>query len=376
MQLQKRDAIEAQDGIKRASRVVCICHRNPDGDAIGSLLGMGLLLEKQFPEKTVTFHCKDPVPETFHFLPGAFRVQGPPSLPARPQAPTVVIFLDTAEAKLTEMQESHPQLFDGTYPSIAFDHHPTNTQFAQKSFVFPEVASACEIVAAFADTLGWEIDSDIATCLLTGVFTDTGSLLHSNTNASAYRTVARLLRAGARRQAIVQAVFRTAKLSTLRLWGRVLEKISLTDEGGAISAVTEGDFRATGADYSELTGAIDYVNAVPGMRFSMILSEKEGKVKGSLRTLRDDVDVAAMAGRLMGGGHKKAAGFALTGKLKPEIRWKVVEETEEGSEQERREQLEQMEQEPTGQQPKAQKEAAPPKSPSRPSSPAHRSSFG
>ncbi len=93
---------------------------------------------------------------------------------------------------------------------------------------------------------------------------------------------------------------------------------------GAGAAVTEGDFRATGADYSELTGAIDYVNAIPGMKFSLILSEKGGKVKGSLRTLRDDVDVSEMAGKFSGGGHKKAAGFALSGKLQPEVRWKVV----------------------------------------------------
>ena len=133
------------------------------------------------------------------------------------------------------------------------------------------------------------------------------------------------MRAGARRQEIVDAVFRTAKLSTLKLWGRVLEKISLTDEGGAISAITKGDFRATGAHYSELTGAIDYVNAVPGMRFSLILSERDdGIVKGSLRTLRDDVDVAEMAGKFSGGGHRKAAGFSLPGKLQPEVRWKVV----------------------------------------------------
>jgi bifunctional oligoribonuclease and PAP phosphatase NrnA len=97
-----------------------------------------------------------------------------------------------------------------------------------------------------------------------------------------------------------------------------------------VSAVAEGDFRATGADYSELAGAIDYVNAVPGMRFSMVLSERGGLVKGSIRTLREDVDVSAMASKLQGGGHKKAAGFAVAGKLKPELRWKVVERREEG----------------------------------------------
>ncbi|MDO8648294.1 MAG: bifunctional oligoribonuclease/PAP phosphatase NrnA [Candidatus Peregrinibacteria bacterium] len=331
--LAQSDALATQDLLSRAHRAHCICHRNPDGDAIGSLLGIGFLLESAHPHLTVSYHCKDPVPETFHFLPGAFRVQGPPPVPRvdadeRTHAEDVYIIVDCAESKLTEMDETHPQLFDGTFPIVCIDHHPMNPGFGTVNIILPDAASTCEIIVQLADALQWTMDSDIATCLLTGVYTDTGGLLHSNTTAQVYRTVARLLREGARRQEIVTAVFRTAKLSTLQLWGRVLEKIVITEEGGAISAVTEGDFRATGAAYSELTGAIDYVNAVPGMRFSLILSEKEGKVKGSLRTLRDDVDVSQMAGRLSGGGHKKAAGFAVAGKLKPEVRWKVIEAEE------------------------------------------------
>ncbi|MEK7137656.1 MAG: DHHA1 domain-containing protein, partial [Patescibacteria group bacterium] len=115
-----------------------------------------------------------------------------------------------------------------------------------------------------------------------------------------------------------------SKISTLRLWGRVLEKISITEEGAAVSAVTAGDFRATGANFSELTGAIDYVNSIPGMKFSLILSERGGKVKGSLRTLRDDIDVSSLAQKFSGGGHKKAAGFSINGKLAEETRWKVI----------------------------------------------------
>jgi phosphoesterase RecJ-like protein len=320
--VQIEDARSAQELLSTAKRLLCICHRNPDGDAIGALLGIGALLEQAYPNTRVTVHCVDPVPDVFRFLPGSGRVQGPPTL----LEGDAVVFVDSAEPKLTEMHESHPQLFDPTTRSVNIDHHPTNTRFGTVNIIVPNAASACEIIVDLADRLEWPISSDIATCLLTGVYTDTGGLLHSNTTAGVYRTVARLLRAGARRQAIVNAVFRTAKVSTLKLWGRVLEKISITQEGAAISAVTEGDFRATGADYSELTGAIDYVNAVPGMRFSLILSERDGKVKGSLRTLRDDVDVAAMASRFHGGGHRKAAGFALSGKLQPELRWRVVED--------------------------------------------------
>ena len=307
----------------KAACVRCICHRNPDGDAIGSLLGIGLLIERAFPDKEVTFHCVDPVPESFLFLPAAFRVQRAPIL----KPDDVIVFVDCAVPKMTEMHETHPQLFDGSHQTVWIDHHPGPANFATANLVRSTAASTCEIITDLTKEWNWSLTPDIATCLLTGIFTDTGGLLHSNTSSHVYRTVARLMREGGRRQEVVDTIYRKQQLSTLRLWGRVLEKISLTEEGGAVSAVTEGDFRSTGADYAELTGAIDYVNAVPGMRFSMVLSERDGKVKGSIRTLRDDVDVAEMAGKFHGGGHKRAAGFAIPGKLKPEFRWKVVEET-------------------------------------------------
>ncbi len=316
------DAQAVETLLAGARRLLVICHRGPDGDAIGSLTGMALLLEQRFPNIPVSMHCVDECPETFRFLAAAQRIQGPPTT----QPGDAVVFVDCAETKMTMLHLTHPQLYDGTIPSVNIDHHPSNPGYGTLNLVVPSAASACEIVVSLADALKWPISNDIATCLLTGVYTDTGGLLHSNTSAEVYRTVARLLRAGARQQMIVTAVFRTASLSALKLWGRVLEKITVTEEGGAVSAVTEGDFRATGAQYSDLGGAIDYVNAVPGMKFSMVLSERDGKVKGSIRTLREDVDVAAMAGKLDGGGHRKAAGFAMQGKLKPEIRWKVVEE--------------------------------------------------
>lgn len=322
MPILHKDAEQMRLLLNGGKRIFTLCHRNPDGDAAGALLGAGLLFEQVLSGKEVSFHCVDGIPDTLSFLPGFARVKGPPE--DLKEGDIVVVF-DCAEPKLTEMHTSHPELFDGTIPLINIDHHPSNTRFGTMNLIDPVAASSCEIVVDIAEQLGWPLSGDIATCLLTGVYTDTGGLLHSNTTSAVYRTVARLLRSGARRQMIVQAAFRTAKLSTLRLWGRVLENIALTEEGGAIAAVRESDFRATGADYSELTGAIDYVNAVPGMRFSMILSEREGKVKGSLRTLRDDVDVSAMAGKFSGGGHRRAAGFSLAGKLQSELRWKVVE---------------------------------------------------
>ncbi|HLD64177.1 MAG TPA: DHH family phosphoesterase [Candidatus Peribacteraceae bacterium] len=320
-ELQKANHI-----LQNALRIICVCHRNPDGDAAGALLGLALLVEEGLAGRPAVRLCFDELPATFHFMPGARLVQQEPDL----RSGDVIVFVDSAEPKLTGYFESHPDMFRD-YPSINIDHHPTNVRFGALNIIEPAASSACEIVLQLAEGLQWPLGPDAATCLLTGVFTDTGGFLHSNTTPDVYRAAARLQRAGARHQEVIRHVFRTAKLSTLRLWGRVLEKISITEEGGAISAVTEGDFRATGADYTELTGAIDYLNAVPGMRFSLILSERGGTVKGSLRTLRDDVDVSAMANKFEGGGHKKAAGFSIPGHLEPEVRWKVVSDQEGGA---------------------------------------------
>jgi phosphoesterase RecJ-like protein len=314
------DATAALDLLAQARVIRCVCHKNPDGDALGSLLGLVHLLEQHLPLAMVTAHCVDAIPTSFQYLPGVGRVQRELQLTAG----DVVVMLDCADAKLTGLVQTHPQLFDGTVATLNVDHHYLNPRFGRLNLII-EASSTCEILTKLADHWQWSLSPDVATCLLTGVLTDTGGLLHSNTSADVYRTVSQLLRAGASHQQVITSVFRTAQVSTLRLWGRVLEKITLTDDGGAVSAVTQGDFRATGADPSELSGAIDYVNAVPGMRFSLVLSERDGLVKGSLRTLRDDVDVSAMAAQYQGGGHRKAAGFSVTGKLQPEVRWKVVE---------------------------------------------------
>lgn len=315
-------ASAVRDLLEEAKHTLLVCHFNPDGDAAGSLLGLSAALRERFPKMSVTAVCRDPIPPPFHFLEGALSVL--PDCDA--EDIDLVVFLDSAEPKLTDFADLHPEWYDGSLPNLNVDHHPTNTRYARVNIVEASACSTAQILVALLDRLGWTLSHSAATCLLTGVFTDTGSLMHSNTTGEVYRTVARLLRAGAAHQRIVQNVFRTTKLSTLRLWGRVLEKIAITEEGGAVSAVTEQDFRTTGADFSELTGAIDYLNAVPGMRFSLILSERGGKVKGSLRTLRDDVDVSSMAQALSGGGHRRAAGFAVPGKLTSEVRWKVVPE--------------------------------------------------
>jgi phosphoesterase RecJ-like protein len=192
--------------------------------------------------------------------------------------------------------------------------------------VDPNAASATMVVYGLFEALGIEIDRNIATCLLTGLYTDTGSFMHSNTSAETLRVGARLVAKGANLRGISKEIFRTTKISTMHLWGRVMRNVTLTSDKVAMSVLTENDFKETGASYDEMTGAVDYVNSVPGADYSVILTERGGRVKGSLRTLSDEVNVAEIAAQYGGGGHIKAAGFALEGKLEKEVRWKVVGE--------------------------------------------------
>jgi len=317
---------QALEAFEKSPRIVCMCHSNPDGDALGALLGLVIIIREHFPQSTIVSICKDKAPCQFNYMKGVDEIINSYT----PLRGDLFISIDAGDARQTGFEKDLPELFDpkkaeeAGITTMKIDHHHTGESFAQMNFVDSSAASSAEIVVDITDSLDFAIPKEAATCLLTGIYTDTGSLMHSNTSDRVYRTCARLLEAGADHKTIIENVYRTSKLSTLKLWGRVLEKIAISGEGAAISAVTAGDFRASGSDFSELTGAIDYVNSIPGMRFSMVLSERKDLVKGSIRTLRDDVDVSEMAKKFGGGGHKKAAGFSIDGKLEEERRWKVV----------------------------------------------------
>lgn len=305
--------------IERSNRILIIPHKNPDGDAIGSALG----LYQIFTDigKNPEINCFDPPPSVFSFMPNIECVkQGIKSTDY-----DAIFILDSGATHLTGFYESHPQLFDKSLDVINIDHHPSNDFYGKYNLVATQAASTTALLYQMCTMLNLPISRNTATCFLTGIYTDTGSFMHSNTDADTLNIAARLLAKGANLRNISKDIFNTTKISTMRLWGKVMKNTYQTDEGVTMSVVTKKDFDDTGADYSEMTGAVDYVNSVPGSEYSVILTERDGKVKGSLRTLRDEVDVAEIASNYGGGGHTKAAGFSLSGYLEKEIRWKIVD---------------------------------------------------
>ena len=305
--------------IKKTNRILIIPHKNPDGDAIGAALGLYQVFTNIGKEPEVV--CFDQPPPVFSFMPNVEKVR----TEINDLDYDSVFILDSGATHLTGFNESHPQLFDKSMEVVNIDHHPSNDFYGKYNLVVTEAASATAILYSLCMELDLPIDRNTATCFLTGIYTDTGSFMHSNTSSEILAIAARLLAKGADLRRISKDIFNTTKVSTMRLWGRVMKNTYKTEDDVAMSVVTRKDFEDTGADYSEMTGAVDYVNAVPGSLYSVILTERDGKVKGSLRTLSEDVDVAEIASNYGGGGHTKAAGFTLSGHLEKEIRWKVVD---------------------------------------------------
>ena len=312
-ELQKIDAL-----IKNNNRFLIVPHKAPDGDTIGAALAMFQILSQM--GKAADVICMDPPADVFNFMPNIekFRV-GEPLLNY-----DAYFILDAGATHLTGFHESHPPLFDKSLETVNVDHHPSNEFYGKYNVVKEEAASTTALLHEIFQVLNYPIDRHTATCLLTGIYTDTGSFMHSNTSSDVLRIAAQLLNKGADLRGISKEIFNTTKISTMRLWGRVLRNAHQNGDGVTMSVVTKKDFDDTGADHSEMTGVVDYINSVPGAHYSVILTEREDKVKGSLRTLREEVNVADIAASFGGGGHTKAAGFTIPGRLEKEIRWKVV----------------------------------------------------
>lgn len=311
--------LQAQQLIQKAHKILSISHRRPDGDTLGASCALALGLQQW--GKQVDMACIDEVPERFRFLPNINKLIHDFNF----RDYDLIIVSDAGAAYMTKYHEKYPDIFKGDVPVINIDHHASNDHFGTCNIVEPTTASATIVIYKLFLFMGIKITPAIATALLTGIYNDTGSLMHSNATLDVFEVSGKLVEMGAKVQTVAKNLFRTTPVPTLKLWGRVLENARLTEDGVASSIVTYRDFEACGADTEAVSGVIDMLNSIPNAKYACLLNEDDhGNVKGSFRTQRDDVDVAALAAQFGGGGHKKAAGFTVPGRIEQEIRWKIV----------------------------------------------------
>lgn len=320
--LDPEELSKLQRYLKGQPKIIILTHANPDGDAIGS--AMGLYMGLKGAGHKVDVACVDPCPEEFSYIAHLDKLKQDFS----PDDYDAVWFVDCGNKKLTRFQDDKPEILGDDMVKINVDHHPSNDNWGELNFVITDVASASMIVYQILKALKYKISANCANALMTGIYTDTGGFMHQNTTPLAYQYAAELIKLGANPQHVAQKVFHTYDFRTLKLWGKVLQNLHVTSDGAAIVGVEEKDYESLGCTRQDLASVIDFINSMPEARYSVMLSEDgKGNVKASLRTRKDDVDVKALAEQYGGGGHVKASGFTIPGgRLEKEVKWKIVQD--------------------------------------------------
>lgn len=226
----------------------------------------------------------------------------------------LVITVDCAD--VTQLGDFYKQNYNAfaDIPSINIDHHVSNKNFGSLNLVDTNVASTTQILYTWFKHMNVEFDSDIATLLLAGIITDTGSFQNANTTPESFDVAADLIDLGGRQQEIIRHVYKTKHLNSLKLWGRILSKIQVDEDLRYLwSSVTQADFQQTGTNSSDKGDIIDdLLSNAQEADVVLLLEEKiDGSLHGSLRSTDESVDISPIAQQFGGGGHTMASGFTI-----------------------------------------------------------------
>lgn len=299
--------------IKRSEKILLITHRNPDGDAIGSILAtQNLLLSLN---KKVTSFCITKPAENFNYLQNIEDIEN--NLQNLNPEYDLGVILDCGDMGMSKISNELKQI-KFKFGLANIDHHYTNPKYGDINIVISQASSTAEIIYQIIRISKLKITPPIATALLTGIITDTGNFAYRSTTKQSIETASQLLSIGADFEGITKANVYNKTIDVLKLWGIVMKRIVFDKNLKMVTtALFKKDLDDLNLNEEDSEGISNYLNNLSKTnKFSLLLKESEtGKVKGSLRTTRDDVDVSAIAQKFGGGGHKKAAGFEVEGKL-------------------------------------------------------------
>lgn len=301
------------DIIKEHQRFAIIMHERPDGDTVACSLAFADVLKQM--GKNATCISKDSIPKPFVFLP---RI-GSIIRSFQPDDYDVLLVLDCGDLRRTGFPDQVKAFAKNQRKVVHIDHHQRSDLFKLANIrLFDGTASATgQILYPLFNRLGASITSDIATCLLTSLYYDTGAFKHANTSDQVLKLAAQLLHQGARLRQITQNVELTKSVSALKLWGIALERAKRHEKLHIVtSLLTHKDIKRCGASEQDVAGIVNLLNSVPESKAAILLTETEdGMIRASLRTENDDVDVSEIAQLFGGGGLKRASGFAIPGKI-------------------------------------------------------------
>lgn len=301
--MMRADAISRLLHILRENETFLVTsHSRPDGDAIGSALGMLHLLEGMGKSVTVAF--ADAIPSMYRSLPGVERIL---SSVAPDLYPDVAILLECDSIERTGFSRLDARMM------VNVDHHLSGRNFADYNWIDPQACAVGSMVYDLAVASGLEITPDIASCLYVAVLTDTGSFTYASTVASTFGLAEHLLECGADSTGISQAIYFSNTESKVRLLGAALSNMEIEGEI-AWSIISRGEMQEAQATTEDCEGIVNYLIGIAGVRAAVFMRELPagGCFRLNLRS-KGTVDVAEVAERFGGGGHRNASGCTVDG---------------------------------------------------------------
>jgi bifunctional oligoribonuclease and PAP phosphatase NrnA len=294
------------DELRTAEKLVLVTHENPDGDALGSLVGMHRVL-LALGKDSVMFMAAEEFPLPYEYR--SIEFDGLSSAPPADLDERTIVFLDCGNidrnpADAFKREDAH---------ILNIDHHHDNTRFGTVNLVDGDASCTAEIVWELMRALGVEPTIEIAEALYVGLVTDTGKFMYENTGVRAHVMAAELIDAGVDVHGIFRRLYEGMPAGKLELLSRALAHVQRFDDGALTFAqLTRDDFRLAGAEESYSEGIIDHLRSVDGTKVAALareLLDDTSRKKVSLRSTDGAVDVSAIARAGGGGGHRQAAGF-------------------------------------------------------------------
>ncbi len=308
-----------------AGQILLIPHQHPDGDAVGSLSAIREWLLSI--GKVPMAYCATDAPARFSYLPGASDIKKNPEVWKR-SFDAIVVF-DSGDLRYAGVEGELAALLPR--PKILnIDHHATNEGYGDINFVDKTASSTAEMVYRFFSMNRVRVTPTMATCLMTGLMTDTDQFTNAATSRASLAVGSRLMSIGANLSQVQGLNFKDKSIDMLKLWGLIFTRLKKHETLGIVyTYFIRDDLARYQVNDTETEGIANFLNSLEEGRASLILKEqKDGTVKGSFRTTDPTLDVAAYAKRLGGGGHTKAAGFTMGGPIEtaPERIFRLIED--------------------------------------------------
>jgi phosphoesterase RecJ-like protein len=309
-QVSREDALKALETLRSAKHVLLPTHQNVDADGLATPLAMALTLQLFGVQATVLL-SDGQLPRSLQFLPEVDTVLAYGSQPL-PEYDLLCLMDCSDRRRLGQFYSDDPDRVSGSTPIVNIDHHVTNDRYGVVDIVEPTASATAEVAADLFGLWSVEPDVSIAQCLLAGIYGDTLGLRTSSTTSRTMRIAADLIDAGANPEPIVDALFRVKPKSTVCLWERALSNVNWT--GRVIwTELTNDMFSDCRAVASEAEGLVNFLAGTDGSLVAAILYGTADGWRVSMRSLPEDVDVAAIASEFGGGGHPRAAGCEISG---------------------------------------------------------------